>query len=58
MMKTYRIYASYVVECYCDIEAESKDDAWDKAYHIDGGDYTRRQDYDGGWQIDRIEGEI
>ena len=54
-MKTYRIIASYVVECYYDIEAESKDDAWDKAYKIDGGDYTRRQDYDGDWQIERIE---
>jgi hypothetical protein len=53
-MKTYRVIASYVVEVYCDIEAESKDDAWDKAYHIDGGDYKPTNN-DGDWQIDRIE---
>jgi hypothetical protein len=53
-MKKYRVYASYVVELYYDLEAESKDDAYDKAYHIDGGDYTRT-DNDGDWQIDRIE---
>ena len=53
-MNKYRVYASYVVELYYDLEAESKDDAYDKAYHIDGGDYTRT-DNDGDWQIDRIE---
>ncbi len=53
-MKTYRVIASYVVEVYCDIQAESKDDAWDKAYHIDGGDYKPTNN-DSDWQIDRIE---
>jgi hypothetical protein len=53
-MKTYRVIASYVVEVYCDIQAESKDDAWDKAYLIDGGDYKPTNN-DGDWQIDRIE---
>lgn len=54
-MTKYRVIASYVVECYYDIEAGSKDEAWDLAYHIDGGDYTPRKDFDGDWQIDRIE---
>jgi hypothetical protein len=54
-MKKYRVIASYVVECYCDIEAGSKDEAWDLAYHIDGGDYTPRKTVDGDWQIERIE---
>jgi hypothetical protein len=53
-MKTYRVIASYVVEVYCDIEAESKDEAWDKAYHLDGGDYKPTNN-GGDWQIDRIE---
>lgn len=54
-MTKYKVIASYVVECYCYIEAESKDDAWDKAYHIDGGEYIQRKDFDGDWQIERIE---
>ena len=53
-MNKYRVYASYVVEVYYDLEAESKEDAYDKAYHIDGGDYTPTENNDG-WQIDRIE---
>jgi hypothetical protein len=52
-MKTFRVYATYVVEVYCDIEAESKDDAWDKVYTLDGGDYSSPLELD--WKIDRIE---
>jgi hypothetical protein len=53
-VKKYRVIASYVVEVYCDIEAESKDEAWDQAYILDGGDYMPMNN-EGGWQIDRIE---
>ena len=53
-MNKYRVYASYVVELYVDVEAESIDDAYDKAYNIDGGDYIRTGN-DNDWQIDRIE---
>jgi hypothetical protein len=53
-MRTYRIYATYVVEVFHDVQAESKEYAWDKAYHIDGGDYKPTNN-DGDWQIDRIE---
>lgn len=53
-MNKYRVYATYVVEVYCDVEAESIDDAYDVAYHIDGGDYTPTKNNDD-WQIDRIE---
>ena len=52
-MNKYRVFACYVVELYHDIEADSKDEAWDKAYHIDGSDYTVCNE--DGWQIDRIE---
>jgi len=54
-MNKYRVYASYVVELYYDLEAESTEDAYDKAYHVDGGDYTRIENNDGGWQIERVE---
>jgi hypothetical protein len=54
MMNKYRVYASYVVELYVDVEAESIDEAYDKAYNIDGNDYTRTEN-NGDWQIDRIE---
>ena len=53
-MKKFRVIASYVVEVYCDIEAEDKDNAWDEAHKLDGGDYTPTNG-DGGWQLDRIE---
>ena len=56
-MQTYRIIASYVVECYHDVEANSLAEAWDKAYHIDGGDYTPSDNLNSDWQIDRIEEE-
>jgi hypothetical protein len=52
-MKTYRVIASYVVEVYCDIEAESKDEAWDSVYKLDVGDFSNPSELD--WQIDRIE---
>lgn len=55
--QTYRIIASYVVECYHDVEANSLAEAWDKAYHIDGGDYTPSDNLNSDWQIDRIEEE-
>jgi hypothetical protein len=55
-MKTYRVYATYVVEVFHDVQAESKEDAWDKTYSIDCNAYTINQDYEGDdWQIDRIE---
>lgn len=52
-MKKYRVYASYVVELYYDIEAEDSTDAIEKAYLVDGGDYTVNNE--DGWQIDRAE---
>lgn len=52
-MKTFRVYASYVVEVYCDVEAESREDAWDNSYKIDGGDFSNPLETD--WQIERIE---
>jgi ribosomal protein L20A (L18A) len=52
-VKKYRVFACYVVELYHDLEAESKDDAWDKVYQIDGSEYTVCNE--DGWQIDRIE---
>ena len=52
-MKKYRVFACYVVELYHDLEAESVEDAYDKAYHVDGSEYTVCNE--DGWQIDRIE---
>jgi hypothetical protein len=52
-MNTYRVYATYVVQVSCDIEAESKDEAWDSVYKLDGGDFSNPSELD--WQIDRIE---
>ena len=53
-MKKYRVIATYVVEVACDIEAESKDEAWDVAYKLDGSDYKPTNN-NNDWQIDRIE---
>jgi hypothetical protein len=52
-MKTYRVYATYVVEVFHDVQAESKEEAWDSVYKLDGGDFSNPSELD--WQIDRIE---
>jgi hypothetical protein len=54
MTKLYRVVASQLVYHECYVEADNEEDAWDKAYHIDGGDYKPTNN-DGDWQIDRIE---
>ena len=38
-MKTYRVYARYTNHCYVDVEANSEEEAYDKASEIDGGDF-------------------
>lgn len=47
-MKTYRVYAKYVTKCYIDIEAESEEEAYEKAEEADGGDFIQGVDRD--WQ--------
>lgn len=39
-MKTYRVRARYTCHCYVDVEANSEEEAWDKAEELDGGDFT------------------
>jgi len=51
-MKTYRIMASYTAYCEVLIEADSEDDAYDKARDMDGGSFDS-QGY-GDWSIDEV----
>lgn len=43
-MKTYRVYARYTSRVYLDVEAESEEDAYDKAEQADFGDFTPQED--------------
>ena len=49
-MKTYRVYAKYVTKCYIDVEANSEEEAYEKAEEADGGDFVIGVDRD--WQED------
>ena len=47
-MKKYRVYAKYVTRCYLDVEANSEEEAYEKAEEADGGDFEMGVDRD--WQ--------
>ena len=51
-MPQFRINASYRVNLVLDIEAESLDDAWDKARDADGCDFTPLGESD--WEINDV----
>lgn len=53
-MKIYRVYAKYTSYCYIDVEAESEEDAYEKASEIDGGDFISDDEknyYDDSWNL-------
>jgi len=51
-MKTYQVLASYTTYCTVFIDAETQDEAYDKATEMDGGDF--KQDGYGDWNIDQV----
>ena len=53
-MATYRVYAKYTNYCYIDVEAESEEDAYEKANEIDGGDFIsddEKEAYNDTWDL-------
>ena len=53
-MKTYRVYARYTSYCYIDVEAESEDNAYEKASEIDSGEFVTDDEknyYYGSWNL-------
>lgn len=44
-MATYRVYARYTNHCYVDVEANSEEEAYNKATEIDGGDFISMDEY-------------
>ena len=52
-MKKYSIKASYITYVQADIEAESEQEAWDKAKELDGGDFYETE-YPDDWSIDEV----
>lgn len=44
-MKTYRVYARYTSRCYIDVEANSEEEAYEKAEEEDFGNFTPREEY-------------
>lgn len=52
MKKKFRVWATYQSDCYLDIEAEDKDEAYAIAKNTDGGDFTPNDDIDNdSWEI-------
>jgi hypothetical protein len=51
-MKKFIVTASFVSYCEVEIEADNLDEAKEKAYELDGGDFS--QSGYGDWNIDDI----
>ena len=45
-MATYRVWASYVTDCYLDVEADSKEEAERIAEETDGSEFTAGDGFD------------
>ena len=43
-MKTFRVYARYTSHCYLDVEANSEEEAYEKAEEADFGDFIAQED--------------
>ena len=56
-MKQYRVYAEYTSRCYVDVEANSEEEAKDKAAEIDGGEFISCEGLDDvyDWEITEAE---
>jgi len=53
-MKTFRVWAKCISYCYVDVQAETENDAIDKANGIDGGDFIN-DDRKGSFETSYIE---
>jgi hypothetical protein len=54
-MKKYRVTASYTVYCHAIVEAENKDEAYEMAIGLDGGDFDIDNDSPyGDWNINDV----
>ena len=53
-MKKFKVTASYITYCTAEVEAEDRDQAYEMARDMDGGDFTQSRDnYD--WHISDIQ---
>lgn len=55
MANKYRVYAKMTTRLYVDIIAEDKDDAYQMAREMDGGEFTDCGIEDSDWSIDNVE---
>ena len=54
-MKKYLVKASYMVYCHAIVEAENKDEAYEMAVGLDGGDFDEDRDSPyGDWNINDV----
>jgi hypothetical protein len=52
-MKKFRVVASYVTYCTAEIEAESREEAWEIAINMDGGDFYYQATDD--WDVSEVK---
>lgn len=54
-MKKFKITASYVTYVYAEVEANTRDEAFEMALDMDGGDFSVERDTGmGDWHIDDV----
>lgn len=51
-MKTYKVLASHTTYVYAFVEAENKDEAYQIALNMDGGEF--KTTHEGDWNIDNV----
>lgn len=52
-MKKFKVTASYITYCTAEVEAEDRDQAYDIARDMDGGDFTpSEENFD--WHISQV----
>ena len=55
-MKEFKVWAKMTSYCYTYVEAETKEEAIEKALNIDGGDFAPDDNpYSGSWEIVNVE---
>jgi hypothetical protein len=52
IMPKFIVTASYVTYCTAEIEADSRDDAWQIALNMDGGEFETHQGDD--WSVEEV----
>jgi hypothetical protein len=54
-MKKFKVTACYYTYCTAEVEAETEDDAFEKARDMDGGSFDADEHSGSDWHINEVE---